>query len=339
MLNRISLFGAMLATVSSLTTPASASVVYTHDVGVWRMIGDVEPDASDNACIFQISLATAHVQINIFPKTGIPDHVTMTLADPKGTWRPRQTIVVRTLFLGDNVDVTPFYLVATANNNEKITFRDLPLDFLSNFGHANSITLFREDPKETFIDLTGTSELLKGLEDCKASLINPPGDTNVAIPANPVAQPAPSSDVVAARPAETPQPGPMTSLAQTSDDPGDTVRIIYNTADKEHSARLWSPRMKSLWIKQDSIESGVGALDFDYKSDSQDPGVRDLKIAVISSRDADAEVRVTFNEYGSSFEMRYDLVKYNGSWVIDEVRKVKGPGDLWVLSEILKQNK
>lgn len=215
MLNRTFLFGAMLATVSGLTTPAFAAVVYTHDAGVWHMIGDVEPDTSDSACIFETSLATAHVQINIFPKTGIPDHVTMTLADPKGTWRPRQTIAVRTLFLGDNVDVTPFFLAATANNNEKITFRDLPLNFLSNFGHANSITLFREDPKETFIDLTGTSELLKGLEDCKASLINPPGDTNVTIPANPVAQSARSPDVVAAKPVETQQPVRTESLIQS----------------------------------------------------------------------------------------------------------------------------
>jgi hypothetical protein len=196
MLNRMSLFIAMLATVLGLTTPAFATVVYTHDAGVWHMIGDVQPDTSDSACIFQTSLATAHVQINVFPKTGIPDHITMTLADPKGTWRPRQTIAVKTLFLGDNVDVTPFVLAATANNNEKITFRDLPSNFLSNFGHANSITLFREDPKETFIDLTGTSELLKGLEDCKMSLITP------------VAQsaPSPSPDVVAVKPDETPQP-------------------------------------------------------------------------------------------------------------------------------------
>jgi hypothetical protein len=158
------------------------------------MIGDVESDASDNACILQTSLATAHLQINIFPKTGIPDHITMTLADPKGTWRSRQTIGVKTLFLGDNVDVTPFFLMANANNNEKIIFRDLPSNFLSNVGHAKSITLFREGPKEIFIDLTGTSELLKSLEDCKMSLVDP------------VAQPGPSPDVVAVKPDETPQP-------------------------------------------------------------------------------------------------------------------------------------
>lgn len=133
--------------------------------------------------------------------------------------------------------------------------------------------------------------------------------------------------------------GTKTSPAQTSDDPADTVRIIYNTADREHSARLWSPRMKALWVKQDALGYVDGALDFDYKSDSQDPGVRDLKIAVIGSRDADAEVRVTFNEGGHSYEMRYDLIKYNGAWVIDEVRKVKDPNDPWVLSEILKLNK
>jgi hypothetical protein len=133
--------------------------------------------------------------------------------------------------------------------------------------------------------------------------------------------------------------GPDTSRAQTSDDPADTVRIIYNTADADHSARLWSPRMKALWVKQDSLDGGEAALDFDYKSDSQDPDVRDLEIKAIHRLDTDAEVRVTFNQYGHAFELRYDLVKYQGAWVIDEVRKVAGPDDGWVLSDILKQNK
>jgi hypothetical protein len=126
---------------------------------------------------------------------------------------------------------------------------------------------------------------------------------------------------------------------QTSDDPADTVRIIYNTKDEDHSARLWSPRMKALWVKQDRLGAADGALDFDYKSDSQDPAVRDLKIVVIHRLDTDAEVRVTFNEYGDAVELRYDLVRYNGAWVIDDVRKVAGHDDPWVLSDILKLNK
>jgi hypothetical protein len=132
---------------------------------------------------------------------------------------------------------------------------------------------------------------------------------------------------------------PKTTLAQISDDPADTVRIIYNTKDEEHSARLWSPKMKALWVKQDRLGYADGALDFDYKSDSQDPDVRDLKIVVIHRLDTDAEVRVTFNEYGDAVELRYDLVRYNGAWVIDDVRKVAGHDDPWVLSEILKLNK
>lgn len=214
-------FVAMLATILGLTSSAFATVVYTHDAGVWHMIGDVEPDASDNACILQTSLATAHVQINIFPKTGIPDHITMTLADPKGTWRSRQTIGVKTLFLGDNVDVTPFSLMANANNNEKITFRDLPSNFLSYFGHAKSIILFREDPKEIFIDLTGTGELLRGLEDCKMSLVDP------------VAQPAHSPDVVAAKPGETPQPSKADdSRPSSQEEPSTESAVDPDVLDK-----------------------------------------------------------------------------------------------------------
>jgi hypothetical protein len=130
---------------------------------------------------------------------------------------------------------------------------------------------------------------------------------------------------------------PKTSPAQTSDDPADTVRIIYNTKGTEHLAQFWSPRMQPLWAKQNGLGYAEGALDFDYKYDSQDADVHDLKIAIIHRLETDAEVRVTFNQLGKPDELRYDLVRYNGAWVIDDVRKV-GPNDPWVLSEILKLN-
>jgi hypothetical protein len=132
---------------------------------------------------------------------------------------------------------------------------------------------------------------------------------------------------------------PKNSSAQTSDDPADTVRIIYNIKDTEYSAQFWSPRMQALWAKENGLGPADRALDFDFRSDSQDPGIRDLKIVVIHKLDTDAEVRVTFNEYGSAEELRYDLVRYNGAWVVDDVRKVAGHDDPWVLSEILKLNK
>src|ERR1039458_374804 len=109
--------------------------------------------------------------------------------------------------------------------------------------------------------------------------------------------------------------------AEISDDPADTVRIMYNTHGAVYAAQFWSPKMKALWAKQNSLEPGDAALDFDYKSDSQDPDIHDLKIAVIHGLETDAEVRVTFNEYGKPYELRYDLLKYNGAWVVDDVRK------------------
>jgi hypothetical protein len=131
---------------------------------------------------------------------------------------------------------------------------------------------------------------------------------------------------------------PKTSLAQTSDDPTDTVRVIYNTKGTEHAAQFWTPKMQALWAKQNKLGYAEGALDFDYKYDSQDPDVQDLKIAVIHRLETDAEVRVTFNQLGKPEELRYDLVRYNGAWVIDDVRKVAGHDDPWALSEILKLN-
>jgi hypothetical protein len=97
--------------------------------------------------------------------------------------------------------------------------------------------------------------------------------------------------------------------------------------------------MQALWAKQNSVGYAEGALDFDFRSGSQDPSIRDLKIVVIHRLDTDAEVRVTFNEFDSAVEMRYDLVRYNGAWVVDDVRKVADHDDPWVLSEILKLNK
>jgi hypothetical protein len=132
---------------------------------------------------------------------------------------------------------------------------------------------------------------------------------------------------------------PKNALAQTSDDPADTVRIIYNIKGTEYSAQFWSPRMQALWAKQNGLGYADGALDFDFRSGSQDTNIRDLKIVVIHKLDTDAEVRVTFNEYDSAEELRYDLVRYNGAWVVDDVRKVADHDDPWVLSEILKLNK
>jgi hypothetical protein len=97
--------------------------------------------------------------------------------------------------------------------------------------------------------------------------------------------------------------------------------------------------MQALWAKQNGLGYADGALDFDFRSGSQDTNIRDLKIVVIHKLDTDAEVRVTFNEYDSAEELRYDLVRYNGAWVVDDVRKVADHDDPWVLSEILKLNK
>jgi hypothetical protein len=129
--------------------------------------------------------------------------------------------------------------------------------------------------------------------------------------------------------------------AQDASDPADVVRLIYNVGGTDAAPyKLWSPKMKKLWAKQDEAGGyATGALDFAYKWNASDPDVRGLQIAVVHRLDTDAQVRATFGgERGDETELRYDLSQFNGVWLIDDVRLVKGSDDRWVLSEILKLN-
>jgi hypothetical protein len=135
-------------------------------------------------------------------------------------------------------------------------------------------------------------------------------------------------------------PGMARAQNAPSDDPVDVVRLVYNVASADSAPyKLWSPKMKKLWARQDAAGGyQYAALDFAPWWNGSDPDMRHLKIAVVHRLDADAEVSAKFGgEDGTENELRYDLSQSNGVWLINDVRCVKGQ-DLWVLSEILMLN-
>jgi hypothetical protein len=125
-----------------------------------------------------------------------------------------------------------------------------------------------------------------------------------------------------------------------SDDPADVVRLVYNVVGADSAPyKLWSPKMKKLWARQDAAGGyQYAALDFAPWWNSSDPDITHLKIAVVHRLDTDAEVSATFGgEDGTDNELRYDLSQSNGVWLINDIRSVKGQYP-WVLSEILMLN-
>lgn len=105
-------------------------------------------------------------------------------------------------------------------------------------------------------------------------------------------------------------------------------------------ARFFAPDLAAA-IKKDSDDAerrqDVGALDFDPVTDSQDPVVRKLAIAVLSADAGRATVQATFDRGGGPrAQLIYDLAVIDGDW---KVRDISNParGDAgWDLRALLK---
>jgi hypothetical protein len=82
-------------------------------------------------------------------------------------------------------------------------------------------------------------------------------------------------------------------------------------------------------------EGDVSNLDFDVVSDSQDPDVHDLKIIAESAGDENAVVVANFKSHEDTerTELRFELVREDGSWKINNV-EATGKSH-WRVSEII----
>jgi len=93
-------------------------------------------------------------------------------------------------------------------------------------------------------------------------------------------------------------------------------------------------------VKKDIDESAksgeVGALDFDPVSDSQDPMIKDLKVAPMPVQGDKAQVEVSFNRGDPQRDvLLYDFVREGGQWHVFNISKRGSAEDAWSLRDML----
>jgi hypothetical protein len=119
-------------------------------------------------------------------------------------------------------------------------------------------------------------------------------------------------------------------------EPVDIVHAFY-AKDSVHAYELYSERLKKLFAADERrAGGGEGCLDFAFYVNGQDTvdgWEQTLHLESVRQTKARAEVKATFTSFGPQ-EIRYDLVREHGRWLIDDARSAVGVR--WVLSRILR---
>lgn len=127
--------------------------------------------------------------------------------------------------------------------------------------------------------------------------------------------------------------------AQNQADPVAFVRAIYQDYQRDKPTawpdRAYSPRLQKLIDddKRNTPAGEVGRLDFDPFIVGQDWKIADLKVTLVSQSGDNAVVAARFRNLGSAVDLRYDLVRAGGRWLIDDLQNLAKPR--WTLSKIL----
>lgn len=102
---------------------------------------------------------------------------------------------------------------------------------------------------------------------------------------------------------------------------------------------IWTPRMRALFRKDRKIaqKQGVGNLNFDFPSSSQDPHISQLNISVFSSSYNKIVVRANFRNWKDEMDVRYTFLMQGGKYLLDEVQSF-GKDNKWMLSDELSDN-
>ena len=122
--------------------------------------------------------------------------------------------------------------------------------------------------------------------------------------------------------------------AQSASDPAETVRAFY-AADDIDAVRFYAKRLRALYRRDRATADGVGNLNFAFHvngQDTQDGWSRTLVLKTLSA-DADrAEVQAAFRNFRPQ-DLRYEMVREDGRWLIADVRSLKT--ETWRLTTIL----
>ena len=127
------------------------------------------------------------------------------------------------------------------------------------------------------------------------------------------------------------------AMAQSPTDPVETVRAFY-AKDDSNAVQFYAKRLRALYEKDRKEANGeVGRLDFAFQvngQDTEDDWAESLKLKALSVAEDRAEVQALFKNF-SPQELRYDMVKENGTWLITDVRSLRK--ERWQLVKILSR--
>jgi len=124
--------------------------------------------------------------------------------------------------------------------------------------------------------------------------------------------------------------------AQNKDDPIALIADIYRNyqaeTDPSGYSDVYSHRLQSLIEFNAKVDPGK--IDWDVFVNGNDWKLSELTLALISKSETKAQVRARFFNFNDPQDMRFDLLREDGHWVIDEVYATK-KGHRWTMSKIL----
>lgn len=127
------------------------------------------------------------------------------------------------------------------------------------------------------------------------------------------------------------------AMAQSATDPVETVRAFY-AKDDINAVRFYAKRLRTLYERDQKQAKGeVGRLGFAFHvngQDTEEKWEKSLKLKALSASEDKAEVQALFRNF-SPQDLRYDMVKENGKWLIADVRSLKK--ETWGLVELLSE--
>ena len=127
----------------------------------------------------------------------------------------------------------------------------------------------------------------------------------------------------------------LPAFAQSASDPVETVRAFY-ARDDIGAVQFYAKRLRMLYERDRKQAKGeVGRLGFAFHvngQDTEDGWAKSLTLAALSSDADKAEVQARFKNFEPQ-DIRYDLVKENGRWLIADARSLEN--ETWRLTKIL----
>ncbi|GJE61496.1 YbjP/YqhG family protein [Methylobacterium trifolii] len=127
------------------------------------------------------------------------------------------------------------------------------------------------------------------------------------------------------------------AAAQSATDPVATVRAFY-AADDIDAVRFYARRLRTLYARDRKEAAGeVGHLGFAFHvngQDTQDGWQKTLALKALSAEADTAEVQATFRNFTPQ-DLRYDMVREDGRWLIADVRSLRK--ETWRLTTILSR--